>query len=128
MNKNFDTWNEIKKETHDRKPIPLFSEREVWWYALVVNIGSEEDGKGQNYLRPMLVVRKFNRDIFYGLPITSNKKYNKFHFVMDSGKIQGSIILSQMRLIDAKRLSHILGKITEKELKQIKEKLKDLFP
>lgn len=127
MEKDFDNWNTRKKEAHKKQLAPLFSEREVWWCQLGVNIGSEEDGKGQNYLRPMLVFRKFNKSIFYGLPVTSKKKDDAFHFVIDSGNVQGSIVLSQMRLIDAKRLSHLLGKITDKELNEVKKKLKDLI-
>lgn len=126
--KDFDNWNTKKKETHNTGVPPLFSEREVWWCALGINIGSEEDGKGKNYLRPILILRKFNKNIFYGLPITSNLKNNQFHISINSGDVVGSIILSQMRLIDAKRLSHLMGKITENELKEVKKKLKDLFP
>lgn len=107
---------------------PLFTEREVWWCALGINIGSEEDGKGENYLRPVLILRKFNKDVFYGLPITSKPKDDKFHIPINSGEILGSVILSQMRLIDAKRLSHLVCKITGNELKEVKEKLKKLFP
>ena len=120
-------WNTIKKETHSKQSLPLFVEREVWWCALGVNIGNEEDGKGQNYLRPVLVLRKFNKSIFYGLPITSNNKDDIFHAAISSGEVQGSVILSQMRLVDAKRLSHILGKITGNELGEVKKKLKGLF-
>ena len=127
MEKDFDKWNIIKKKTHNKELPPLFSEREVWWCALGANVGDEEDGKGLNYLRPMLVVRKFNKSIFYGLPVTSNKKDDVFHFVINSGNVHGSIILSQMRLIDAKRLSHILGKITGDELSGVKKKLKELI-
>lgn len=128
MKKDFDSWNKIKKETNDKGRSPLFSEREIWWCALGINIGSEEDGKGINYLRPVLVLRKFNKNIFYGLPITSKAKDDKFHISISSGEIQGSIILSQMRLIDSKRLSHLASKITDDELKEIKKKLKALFP
>ncbi len=127
MEKNFDNWNIIKKETHAKQLLPLFSEREVWWCQLGVNIGSEEDGKGVNYLRPVLILRKFNKNIFYGLPITSKNKEDIFHASINSGEIQGSVILSQMRLIDAKRLSHLFSKITNKELNEIKKKLKDLI-
>ena len=127
MDKDFDSWNMKKKETHGKDQYPLFSEREVWWCSLGINIGSEEDGKGLNYLRPILILRKFNKNIFYGLPITSNKKEDKFHAIISSGEIQGSVILSQMRLIDAKRLSHLLGKITSKELDEVKKKLKILI-
>lgn len=127
MKKDFDNWNTIKKQTHSKEEIPLFAEREVWWCLLGANIGNEEDGKGVNCLRPVLVLRKFNKSIFYGLPVTSNKKDDRFHFAINSGNVQGSVILSQMRLIDAKRLSHILGKITGDELGGIKEKLKSLI-
>ena len=130
MHKDFDEWNKRKKLVNNaiHHSDFFYHEREVWWCALGINIGSEEDGKGLSYLRPVLVVRKFNKDIFYGLPITSNKKDNKFHLIINSGDIQGSIILSQMRLIDAKRLSHLFGKITGKELSEVKKKLKALLP
>ncbi len=126
--KNFDAWNRMKKATHNKDVPPLFSEREIWWCALGINIGSEEDGKGENYLRPVLILRKFNKSIFYGLPITSKIKDDEFHLSINSGDIRGSIILSQMRLIDSKRLSHLAGKITGDELKEVKKKLKSLFP
>jgi len=128
MQKDFDKWNEIKKEINDRKILPQFSEREVWWCVLGTNIGYEEDGKGEDYLRPVLIVRKFNKSIFYGLPITSKLKTDKFHASIKSGEICGSVILSQMRLVDAKRLSYLFGKITETEFNEIKKKLKDLIP
>lgn len=127
MAKDFDNWNKIKKETHIKKTLPLFAEREVWWCQLGVNVGSEEDGKGINYLRPVLVLRKFNKNIFYGLPITSKNKKDIFHADINSGEILGSVILSQMRLIDAKRLSHLFSKITDDELEYIKKKLKELI-
>ena len=126
--KDFDDWNKIKKETHNKDVPPLFSEREIWWCALGMNIGSEEDGKGKNYLRPVLILRKFNKSVFYGLPVTSKVKDDQFHVSINSGEIKGSIILSQMRLIDSKRLSHLAGKITDDGLKDIKKKLKNLFP
>lgn len=128
MKKEFDKWNKIKKQTQNKDLPPLFVEREVWSCALGVNVGDEEDGKGENYLRPVLVLRKFNKSIFYGLPVTSKIKTDKFHISINSGKINGSVILSQMRLVDAKRLSHLMGKITGNELKEIRKKLKELFP
>ncbi len=128
MEKDFDNWNKLKKSMNLKNLIPLFSEREIWNCSLGLNVGSEEDGKGINHLRPMLIVRKFNKEIFYGIPITSKIKNDIFHIQINSGEVNGSLILSQMRLIDAKRLSYLMGKITEKEMSQIKEKLKALFP
>lgn len=127
MDKDFDKWNKKKKIIHKNTLPPLFSEREVWWCNLGINVGSEEDGKGENYLRPILILRKFNKNIFYGLPITSKIKEGIFYISINSGEVKGSLILSQMRLIDAKRLSHLLGKITENEIIEIKKKLKNLL-
>ena len=127
MIKDFDNWNNNKKKISNKDSLPQFSEREVWWCSLGVNVGYEEDGKGKDYLRPVLIVRKFNKGIFYGVPITSKSKNDKFHAPVNSGEIVGSVILSQMRLVDAKRLSHFFGKITEIELGEIKKKLKSLI-
>lgn len=127
MYKDFDQWNKIKKDINSSQKVPQFTEREIWWCALGVNVGSEEDGKGKDALRPVLVYRKFNKYIFYALPITSKQKENIFHSNIDAGEIKGSVILSQMKLIDAKRLSHLAGKFTQKEFNEIKEKLKRLI-
>ena len=128
MKKDFKKWHTKKEKLNDTGALALFQEREVWWCVLGVNIGSEEDGKGKNYLRPVLILRKFNKSVFYGLPVTSKVKDDQFHVSINSGEIKGSIILSQMRLIDSKRLSHLAGKITDDGLKDIKKKLKNLFP
>ncbi|MFH1170496.1 MAG: hypothetical protein V1704_02965 [Candidatus Vogelbacteria bacterium] len=44
MKKDFDQWNERKKGLHNRDRVPFYHEREIWWCALGVNIGSEQDG------------------------------------------------------------------------------------
>jgi mRNA interferase MazF len=105
MDKDWDGWNQRKQEVHKHKTVPFFHEREVWWCSLGVNIGAEQDGTGKNYDRPVVVVRGFNKDIFFGVALTGKKKAGKYYFNL--GKIEGreaSAILSQVRLIDAKRL------------------------
>lgn len=129
MDKNFDSWNSQKKKLDLEKRAPLFREREIWWCSLGVNIGSEEDGKGEKYLRPIIILRKFNSSIFYGMPLTSKSKSSQFYVPLYAGGVHGSVLLSQMRLIDAKRLSYRLGKISKTDFSFVKEKLKELlFP
>jgi hypothetical protein len=43
MKKDFDGWNEKKKDTNE-KIGPFCHERELWWCTLGVNIGFEQDG------------------------------------------------------------------------------------
>ncbi|OGG54596.1 hypothetical protein A3C20_01930 [Candidatus Kaiserbacteria bacterium RIFCSPHIGHO2_02_FULL_55_25] len=85
MNKDFDTWNERKKAIHasaQPRDLFFFHEREVWWCTLGVNVGVETDGKHASFERPALVVKKFNADMFWGLPLTSRERSGKFFKVV----------------------------------------------
>ncbi|MEM6429496.1 MAG: hypothetical protein AAF708_09680 [Deinococcota bacterium] len=37
--RNFDTWNDYKKQLDTRKDAPRFNEREIWWCSLGANVG-----------------------------------------------------------------------------------------
>jgi mRNA interferase MazF len=103
--KDFDSWNMLKKQLHIADKIPEFKEREVWWCSLGANLGYEEDGKNKNFERPILIIRKFNRWLFVGLPLTSQSKNNIFHYNLPVyNGIKSAIILSQARALSAKRL------------------------
>ncbi|MDO8512513.1 MAG: hypothetical protein Q7S57_04525 [bacterium] len=56
MDKDFNQWNEKKKKLHNRSDAPFFHKREMWWCSLGANIGSEQDGSGEEYYRPVLIV------------------------------------------------------------------------
>ncbi len=128
MQKDFDNWTAIKKESHGKEGRTLFKERDVWWCKLGVNIGDEQDGKGEFFLRPVLVIRKFNKRVFIGLPFSTivkdnNPFYHKFEF---KGRTQ-SVILAQIRLLDARRLEDRMGKVSDSDFDEIKEKSRKLI-
>lgn len=126
--KDFDSWNNNKKII-DQKEISLgifFNEREIWWGSLGLNIGYEQDGKNENFERPLLIIRKFNKGIVWALPLTTIAKDNKFHYKLKSS---GSfVILSQVRLISTKRLLRLVETINENEFNEIIIRVKGLFP
>lgn len=127
MQKDFDSWSNKKKEIHGTlKPSDFyFHEREIWWCSLGINIGYEQDGKNDNFERPVLILRKFNRDIALIIPLTSVAKENKYHHKLNTS---GSfVILSQVRLISTKRLLRRVEKIVENEFNEIMAKIKKLF-
>jgi len=108
---------------------PFFHEREIWYCALGVNVGFEEDGKGKDFLRPVIIFRKFNGIVFFGIPLTHTKKDKPFYFSFSFGSHNESVaVLSQLRLIDASRLNHKIGEISKKDFVALTEKLKALFP
>jgi len=122
MDKDFDNWNEKKKELSNLERV-YFHKGEIWFTSIGKNIGDEEDGKNSTFERPILIIRKFNNNIFLGVPLTSNEiKEGKYYHKLIS--YVGSIaILSQVRLFDAKRLLRLMGKVKNEELKEIKLKV-----
>ena len=126
--KNFDKWNKKKKElSHSIKNI-LPSKRQVWWLSIGLNVGAEEDGKNNNFERPILVIKVFNRQCFLGIPITSANKINKkYYFPVIYNQNKYFLILSQIRLFSTKRLSRKIYKISSVDFLKIKKELKKVI-
>lgn len=119
MNKNFDQWSGIKKETHQNEKILYFHPREIWFIRLGQNVGFEQDGKGKESLRPVVVLKKFN---IWAVPLTTKMKQGKYYFpIGNSGGKKAMAIISQVRLTDAKRLKYKLGEIEKKRIFKTKK-------
>ena len=131
MNKtieDFDRWNERKKKTEYSAKNILPNKRQVWWLSIGLNVGVEEDGKNNNFERPVLVVKVFNRQCFLGIPITSaDKSDKKYYFPITYNEKKFFLILSQIRLFSVKRLSRKIYKMNSVDFLQIKEELKKVI-
>lgn len=129
MINKYDTWNEIKKETQTRKTKFIFKVREIYWLKVGQNIGYEVYGKGNDFLRPVLILRKFSKDSFLGIPLTSSKKDDIFHFKFcPINKLKTNYaMLSQIKLFSDKRIHDKMGKISISDFEELKIKLKDLI-
>jgi mRNA interferase MazF len=120
--KDFDSWNILKKELQTMKNAPTFKEGEVWWCQIGANIGFEEDGKNLPFERPVMIFRKYSKNLFFGLPLTTAQKSNEFHFELTNSKTKGSIILSQGRTLSAKRLNRRMYTIDSELTNEIRMK------
>src|SRR3989338_6713120 len=111
MEKEYDDWNKLKKDLSTKKSNIFFHKGDIWFASIGKNVGDEEDGKHSSFERPILIVRKFNNNIFLGVPLTSNgEKEGKYYHQLLS--FPGSVaILSQVRLLDAKRLVRLMSKV-----------------
>jgi mRNA interferase MazF len=128
MQKNFKEWHKNKSDIHENKQRPFFHEQEVWFASLGSNIGFEQDGVGESFLRPVVIIKKFNNEIFWGIPTTKKNKKGVYYFRFNWGKDNGSsAILSQIRLVDSKRLFYKIGQISDKDLKEIKKRIISLL-
>lgn len=129
MKKDFINWHKKKSKINDIEKRPFFHEREIWFCYMGANVGFEQDGIGKDFLRPIVIFRKFSKEIFWGIPLTKKERDTKYYFTFsfpERGK--NTAILSQIRLIDARRLSYHIGEISEIDFKDLKEKLKKLLP
>ena len=120
--KDFDNWIIVKKKTEKRSRINAYK-YSVFWCAFGENVGSEISGKGNNFLRPVVVLKKFGDRCVLVAPLTSNLNENKNNILI---KIEGedffkNVLVSQMRVVDSKRLYDYMGKIKEEFRQMIKD-------
>ncbi len=102
--KDFDGWLARKKMINDMPGIAFAHPREIWWCSFGVNVGAEIDGKNENYERPVIVMKVYNKETLLVLPITSKQKDDKFHHKIDADKKTVWVKLTQHRVISNKRL------------------------
>jgi mRNA interferase MazF len=127
MQKDFDKWNNLKKNLQKIENKLFFHEREIWWCSIGVNLGFEQDGRSDTFERPVLIVRKFNQDIFLGLPLTSALKTGPYYQKVKYEGREYNIVLSQIRLFDSKRLQRKIRILPKNEFENIVELFKKIL-
>ncbi len=80
MEKDFGKWHILKTDLQRREGGPFFAKREIWICSVGLNLGHEEDGKGDRFLRPVVIFKKFTSDLFWGIPLTSSDKSGPSHY------------------------------------------------
>jgi mRNA-degrading endonuclease toxin of MazEF toxin-antitoxin module len=127
MNK-FDEWNKIKKRTENINGKRNFKEREIFNAKVGRNIGYEQNGVGNQFVRPILIFKKFNSNLFYGIPLSTTDKRNDYYFEFKFMEDKTSVaILSQMKSFDAKRLLNKIGMISKDDFSKLKSQLKEVL-
>jgi len=119
--KDFDKWNEVKQKTNSSNSFVMVKEGEICWCKFGLNIGFESFGKGEYFSRPVLIIKKFSKDVFWGIPITSKYKDGSWYFYLKNQN--KTLVLNQMRLLDRKRLLSRISEVSEKQLMEIKDKI-----
>ncbi len=125
--KAFDTWNNLKKDIHTNKNRIHFRQGEIWFVSIGQNIGYEVYGKGENFLRPVVIFRKINKNTFMALPLTSKIKDDKFHCIVEFKDKQNSAILTQVKTIDAKRLAYKTGNLDKNVFEKLEKSFVDFY-
>jgi hypothetical protein len=72
----------------------------------------------------VLVIKKFNGMMFWGLPLTSKAKIHPYVLEVMHGKGNSFANLAQLRLFSSKRVLRKVGMINEDSFKELVKKLK----
>ncbi len=127
MSKPFDKWNELKASLHRSNKEQFFKERDIFWASIGVNIGYEQDGKGDIFSRSVLIVKKYGKNIFFGIPLSTQIKEGSFFFAFELDSQKSNALLVQGRVYDSKRLENKIGKMPVDDFKKLKIKLGELL-
>ena len=120
-------WFDTIKKIESKNP-PDFQEKEIWFCYLGKNIGTEQNGSGKNFQRPVIIIKKFNNMSAMTAPLTSIIKDGKYYFTVNLNNKKSSIIISQIRFLSAKRLLYKIGKINDFDYIKLKRKIrKNIF-
>jgi mRNA interferase MazF len=124
--KDFDAWNEVKKSIdRDSAEHLYFKEREVWFFNIGLNVGIERDSRNDQFSRPVVVVKKFNADMFWGVPLSRQIGGDgRFHLTVNFQDENVDATISQMRVYDRKRLRRRIGMLGTDDFARIRAALK----
>ena len=124
----FTCWNTKKIDTHINDAIIGIKERDIVFIKMGKNIGYEQDGKGEEFLRPVVIYKKFNKNMFLGIPLTTKPKNTKYYFEFEyqtkrKKSVVNSAILSQLRVFDTKRVKYKSGVISKSVFEKLHKEL-----
>ena len=124
--KNFTDWNKLKMKV-EHFHTPYYFEREIYYAKIGENVGFEQCGKGDLFERPVLIFRKFSKQTFWGIPLSTTTRRGKYYFPFKFIDEKESVaILSQLKFIDSRRLDRKIGKMSIEDHKKLKKAIKQL--
>jgi mRNA interferase MazF len=138
--REFVKWIKVKVRIHTNENSLSFKQRDIWWANIGLNVGFEQNGKNDEFERPVLVLRKFGQNIFWAIPMTSKENDNKYRMkirykeyyknivgdLLEEEK-EGNLILNQLRTISNKRLIRKMGVISEVNFDIVRNKIKSII-
>ncbi len=128
MQKEFDNWNIRKENLHTHGEWKFYHVREIWWCAMGVNIGSEQDGGGEEYRRPVLILKAFGHATCLVVPLTRSTHSHSYRIAL--GKVAGedaTALISQIRVVDTKRLVRKIEFLNKDIFEHIRKVARDML-
>lgn len=128
MINKFLKWINIKERIHkhDIHP-PYFNEGEMWWAHVGENVGSEVNGNGERFTRPVIIYRKLSQYTFLAIPTSTKNKKGTWYVSFRQHGVDEIAVLAQVRVLSFKRLKEKIGTLDDSDMKNIREGFKALY-
>ncbi len=129
----FNEWNKIKKETHAKDFTLGVKPREIFGSKIGQNVGYEQNGKGKNFARPVIIVRRLTKDLFVGIPTTTTIRddsdyFHSFNYLDRNKKeLKVSALILQIKVFSIKRVMNKIGTMDKESFGKITKKAKGLI-
>ena len=127
MQKDFDAWNKKKKLLDENKRDLLFKEGEIWWCSLGLNIGEEVYGKGGDFRRPVVILRKLSHNSCIVMPTSTKKREGSWYHHLRIQDKERWVLMNQVRFISANRLSVRESALSRDEFGELKKSVAGLL-
>ena len=121
--KNHKKWLPVKENLDLEKSQVkhYYRNGEIRWAALGVNIGNEIDGKGDQFLRPVLILEKLSPGLYFVLPLSTKLKDISCYIQIETPGQKVSICLNQAKTLSEKRIFGRISKVGKIKFDFIKE-------
>lgn len=118
--KDFKGWAKVAEEVEGREREEIYKSGVVYWANLGVGVGSNEDGKGERFTRPVLLLAMVSKARALIVPITSQVKEGvNYREILVAGKVE-YLLFDQVRTIDTKCLEGMLDDVGEVFLRKMR--------
>ena len=89
------------------------------------NLGREQNGGSQDFSRPVLVIKKFNNEIFWVVPLSTKQKPLDFYFnYNDPSGAPVAAVLAQLRLVSINRFRRDIYVLPATLLREVRARLR----
>ena len=128
MFKDFLSWFKLKPKLDNRnhKP-PLISEGQIWWCHLGENIGTEINGKGKSFIRPVIIFKKLSQFTFLATPLSTQIKTGIWFVNIRFHQKEMVASLNQIKIIDYKRIENFMGFLESEYIEEIQLAMYKLY-
>ena len=99
----------------------------MWWVHMGENVGSEVDGEGDSFTRPIVVYRKLGSYTLLAVPTSTKAKTGTWYVSFRHKGVDEVALLSQIRVISFKRLKEKVGALDDADMERIRKGFRTLY-